>query len=462
MLYPPTVSAPEKPLPISRVLIRFLRNPLTTLPRGAYEQPITMLRTGKRTAAWVSDPNLVEDMLVTRSADFSKSELEKRVFARTLRDGVLTGEGKLWRWQRRTMSPMFRAADILRYIPEMTEAAEDQIAAWRSAGGGLQQIDHDMVETTFAIIARTMLAGGLPAESAAIKRATATLLSGVTWEVAYGLMRLPRWAPHPATLRLVLVARRLRGAVGAIISRRQREGGSGEDLLGMLLAARDPDTNEPMDHDRLINNLLTLLEAGHETTSRALTWTLYLLARAPDWQERLRREIAEVAGGGPILAEHYPRLALTQQVLKESMRLYPPVPVMQRLVARDLTLGGEHLPKGAFAIVPIYAIHRHRLLWEDPDRFDPMRFTPEREAALPRCQFMPFGAGPRICLGAAFAMVEATVVLASFLRAARFDWDGAHSPEPVSRITLQPKGGMPLQVTMLDSARAEMPSPFPA
>lgn len=452
-LYPPTVTPPEKPLPISRVLVRFVRNPLTALPRGAYEQPLTILRASKRVVIWLSDPALVEEVLVTRTAEFGKSELEKRVFARTLRDGVLTAEGKLWRWQRSSMAPMFRPGEILRYIPTIESAAEEQLATWRrSPNGSFQRIDTDMVETTFSIIARTMLAGGLPAESAVIKRATVALLSGAPWEVAYGLMRLPRWVPHPLTLPLVLSARRLRGAVGSIIRRRQAEGGTGDDLLGRLLAARDPDTGEPMDDERLINNLLTLLEAGHETTSRALTWTLYLLARAPEWQDRLRQEVTEAVGAGPITAECYPRLVLTRQVLNEAMRLYPPVPVMWRLLARETTLGGEDLPAGTGVIIPIYAIHRHRRLWSDPDRFDPMRFTPEREAAYPRCQFMPFGGGPRICMGAAFAMAEATVVLASFLRAARFDWDGKHAPEPTSRITLQPRGGMPLRVTMLDGA----------
>ena len=131
------------------------------------------------------------------------------------------------------------------------------------------------------------------------------------------------------------------------------------------------------------------------------------------------------------------------------MRLYAPVPVMSRLCVEPVELGGYSLPAGAIVIIPIFCIHRHRRLWEDPDRFDPSRFTPEREADYPRTQFMPFGAGPRICLGSAFAMTEATVILATLIRAARFEWDGKHVPEPVSRVTLQPRGGMPLKVTVL-------------
>jgi cytochrome P450 len=294
-----------------------------------------------------------------------------------------------------------------------------------------------------------MLQGGEPREAEIIKRDTARSLAHISWEIMYGLLQLPDWMPHPASCLLFRSAKRLRGAVFDIIARRQAEGGGGDDLLGRLLAARDPDTGEPMTMEQLINNLLTLLEAGHETTSRALSWTLYLLARAPEWQDLVREEVRSVANNGPIEAAHIPRLQITQQVLKEAMRLYAPVPVMTRVPTEATEIGGHPVAKGAHVVIPLWCIHRHKQLWEDPNRFDPTRFTPEREAAYPRTQFMPFGAGPRVCLGNAFAMTEATVILASLVRAARFDWDGRHNPEPVSRVTLQPRGGMPLKVTML-------------
>jgi cytochrome P450 len=454
-LYPPAIAPAERPLSLARLLYHLVRNPLSVLPPSAYEEPISVLRRSSGTVIWASDPALAEEVLLTRAAEFEKTAVEKRVFAWTLRDGVLTSEGRLWRWQRRSMAPMFRHADILRYVPAMAEAADEQIARWRRAGDGtVREIGEDMTETTFAIIARTMLAGNLPAEAAAIKKATARMLSRISWEMAYGLIGIPRWMPHPASLQLLLLAKQLRRLVGDIIARRQRGGGDADDLLGRLLAARDPDSGEPMDHDRLVNNLLTLLEAGHETTSRGLTWTLFLLARAPEWQERVREEVLAVTGGEPVTAEHLPRLTLTQQVLKESMRLYPPVPVMSRTAMRTGMLGGEEVPAGSMVVVPIWCIHRHRRLWSDPNRFDPTRFTPEREAEFPRGQFMPFGVGPRICLGAAFAMVEATVVLAGLIRAARFEWDGGDEPQPISRITLQPRSGMPLRVRLLNERRA--------
>ena len=449
-LVPPTVEAPPQPLPLWRFLPRFVRNPLLSLPVQVYNAPALAVAHAGRATIWISAPDLIEEVLLTRADEFGKSPIEKRVFDLSLGDGILTSEGALWRWQRRVMAPLFRPSEIMGYVPAMSQVAEETLGRWRSSeAGAVQAIDAEMTEATFAVIARTMLIGGEPAEGEAIKQATHLYLERVSWEVAYGLLRFPAWLWNPAKGQMRRAAAQLRGAVDAIVTRRSAEPEPGHDLLGRLLAARDPDTGEPMPRPRLINNLLTLLEAGHETTAKALTWTLYLLARAPEWQARVRAEVEAVAGRAPIAAEHIAKLQLTQQVLKEALRLYPPAPVMVRQARSATTVGGHALPAEAMVVIPIYAIHRHRALWEDPDAFDPDRFTPEREARMPRTQFMPFGAGPRICIGASFAMIEATAILATLVRGASFAWDGKHLPEPVSRVTLRPKGGMPLLVTVL-------------
>jgi cytochrome P450 len=243
----------------------------------------------------------------------------------------------------------------------------------------------------------------------------------------------------------------LRSAVAAILARRRQGGLEGEDLLARLARAKDPETGAPMSEKQLVDNLVTFLAAGHETTAKALTWTLYLLARAPQWQERIKAEVNAVAGGSPVEAGHLDRLVVTRMVLKEAMRLYPPAPVMTRLAGETMTLGRETVAAGTLIVIPIFAVHRHRKLWDDPDRFDPERFTAAREAGYPRTQFMPFGFGPRTCIGGTFAMMEATAMLATLVRGARFEWDGVHAPEPLSRVTLRPKGGMPLLVWMRDA-----------
>jgi cytochrome P450 len=264
------------------------------------------------------------------------------------------------------------------------------------------------------------------------------------------MLRFPPWLWYPGKFRRRRSAAKLRAATATILARRRAEGLQGDDLLARLARAQDPETGEPMSEKQLLDNLLTFLAAGHETTAKALTWTLYLLARAPQWQDRILAEIRSVIGTGPMTAEHFERLPVTRAVLKEAMRLYPPAPVMTRVAAEDIELGGKSIKAGTLMIIPIFVVHRHRKLWEDPDRFDPERFAPEREAKLARTQFMPFGFGPRTCIGSVFALMEATAILVTLVRHARFEWDGVHAPEPVSRITLRPKGGMPLKVWLRD------------
>jgi cytochrome P450 len=266
-------------------------------------------------------------------------------------------------------------------------------------------------------------------------------------------MNMPSWLPNPGMARVHGAVRSVRGCMKALIDRKRAEFAHGSpvtgDLISQLLAARDPETGESMSDVQLINNLLTIVEAGHESTASALTWTLYLLARSQTWQDLVRDEVVRVVGTGPIEARHLPLLVLTQQVFKEALRLYPPGSTIGRVFTGPLTIAGEHFEPGDVAMIPVYCIHRHRRLWADPALFDPDRFTPQREAALRRYQFMPFGIGGRACVGSAFAITEAQIVLATLIRAARYEWTDRREPEPVSRDTLRPRGGLRLSVTWL-------------
>lgn len=243
----------------------------------------------------------------------------------------------------------------------------------------------------------------------------------------------------------------MRSQVAALLreqsERRRAQGEPANDLMQRLIAARDPESGRAMDEQQLVDNLLTFYLAGHETTAKALTWTLYLVARSPEWAAVLEEEIARVTGGAAVGAEHVERLVAVQQVLKESMRLYPPVPIMSRQSVADATLDGNAIRPGTSVLIPIYAIHRHARRWENADSFDPHRFAPGREAALARYQYMPFGAGPRVCIGRSFAMIEATAILATLLQGARFAMAGGREPSPVAGVTLIPAGGLRLRVS---------------
>jgi len=454
-LYPPTVVGPPRPLPLRRFLLRFVRNPLASLPQPVYEQPILVHDNGRSVVAWVTGPDLIEQVLLHTSELFPKTPLEKQVFAHTLGDGILTSQGANWKWQRRTAAPLFRPADLAALVPLMTAAAADQVARWRaSEPGSVQAIDRDMTETTFHVISQTMFAGSADAEAETIMKAADGALATISWDIAAAMLRFPDWLWYPGKYRRRRLGRELREAVAAILARRRAAGLEGDDLLARLARAQDPETGEPMSEKQLVDNLVTFLAAGHETTAKALTWTLYLIARAPQWQERIHAEVRRVAGDDALGAQHLDRLEVTRMVLEESMRLYPPAPIMTRMASRDLQLGGVTVPANALIVIPVFAVHRHRKLWQDPDRFDPERFAPGRKAKYARAQFMPFGFGPRTCIGMTFAMMEATVILATLVRRARFEWDGVHAPEPLGRVTLRPKGGMPLLVRLRDAIAA--------
>jgi cytochrome P450 len=448
-LYPPTVRGAPHLLPLHSYLFRFVRNPLSSLPQAAYEEKIIVYDNGRAVIVWVCDPRLIEEVLFHGAERFPKTLLERRVFESSVGDGILTSQGATWRWQRRTAAPLFRPADLARLVPAMAAAAEMQLARWsESRAGSLQAVHRDMTETTFRVMSATMLAGSADSEADTILRCSDKGLSTISWDFAAAMLHFPGWLWYPGKYRRRRVAAELRATVAQILARRRAAGFEGDDLLARLARAQDPETGAPMSEKQLIDNLVTFLVAGHENTAKSLTWALYLLARAREWRQRIRDEVLAVAGEEQVRAEHLDRLVVTKAVLEEAMRLYPPAPAMTRQAACTTELGGEKIPEGANIVISIFALHRHRRLWDDPDRFDPERFAPERRGKIARTQFMPFGFGPRTCIGASFAMMEGVAILATLIRRADFEWDGRHLPEPLSRVTLRPKGGMPLRVTV--------------
>jgi cytochrome P450 len=453
-LYPPRVRPPIAPRRFPFYLYDVVRNPISAWPPAVFEEPMLLADGPMGRLAWVMHPTFVKEVLLDKREVFRKTLLEKRVLGPLLGNGVFTSEGADWKWQRQVVAPLFRHGGLQQCVPAMVAAAEEMVARWQ-AEPGLRGIDRDMAAVTFRIISDTMLPGGDTFVSRAIENAHTDYLMPISWEVAYGMIGMPAWMPHPGTRSMRRAEREMRAAVAALISARRRNPLPRDDLFSRLIAARHPDTGEAMPDESLIDNLLTFLAAGHATTAMALTWTLYLLARSPDWEARLVEEIGGVAGKARIEAAHLDRLVLVEQVLKEAMRLYPPAPIMMREAREDTAIGEAAIPKGTRVIVPIYAIHRHRKLWSDADRFDPSRFSAAAEDERTRYQFMPFGAGPRICIGMSFAMLEAKAVLATFLRSCRFGHVAGCDPEPISRLTLRPHGGMRLRV----SGREARPDP---
>jgi cytochrome P450 len=443
---PPHVVPPARAIKGVPLIVGFLRNPLEIVPQDAYEQDYVAFNGLGPRFAWVTGPDLIKTVLLDESDKFSKS-VQIEFFGPLLGQGILTSEGADWKWQRQVAAPMFRRQDLLSFVPVFVSATRDLLDRWRrSPAGTPQQIAADMTDITFDIICATLLPSSDATVGLALAASADRLQRSAMWRQLYVTAHMPKWVPQPGARRIRATVRALRASVAAMLTERRRAVSQPDDLFRRLMAAHDPVTGASMNDEQLIDNLLTFYLAGHETTSKALTWTLYLLACSPQWMEALAEEIAKVTSGKPVSCDHIDKLVLTQQVIKESMRLYPPVPTTSRQAIGDVRLG-EHLIKAGTSIaIPIYAMHRHRKRWRHPNAFDPTRFAPEHEGEISRYQYMPFGAGPRICIGMAFAMIEITTILATILQKARLAPADDHAPLPVARITLHPKGGMPLRI----------------
>ncbi len=426
-------------------IAKFVRNPLEVIPQAAYEEDYVAFGSARAPRAWVTSPSMIKAVLLEERDKFRKL-MQIRLLGPLLGKGILTSEGADWKWQRQAAAPMFRPQTLGAFVPAFVRAADDTLARWRAAPGSVQGVDDDMARATFDVISATLLPSADQALAHQMQDSIRALQRHGGWDLLYASLSFPAWVPRPGMVRAYEAMRSLRDAVARLLAR-QRDSGK-DDLLQRLVAARDPETGRAMDDHQLVDNLLTFYLAGHDTTARALAWTLYVLARSAHWTATLQDEIERVTAGAPVEARHIEGLVLVQQVLKESMRLYPPVPMMSRQAVADVVIEGREIRKGASILMPIYAIHRHAKRWERPDEFDPTRFAPGKEAAIPRYQYMPFGAGPRVCIGMSFAMMEATAILATLVRHARFEATG-EEPVPVARVTLLPKGGVNLKVIPL-------------
>lgn len=448
------VEVPQPPpghLPFLLLLARTVGNPVASWGRDLYREPAVHYRSLGLQTLFLLDPALIQTVLLDEAESYSKSPIHDDILGEGGGQGLLIADGEHWRWQRRVLAPLFRAEEVGAYVPAFVAACAPLLERWSAAEpGALQAIDMDMASATLQVLEDTVLGAGLSAEDHRLVAAAATsFLKPTVWKIAYASLKLPPWTPHPGSLRMTRASRDLRDVAARALARGREQGAEGKNLLGRLMAATDPVSGEAMPESLIIDNLVTFLLAGHETTAQALTWTLYLLALFPEWQERARAEVMAVAGG-KVGREHLPQLPLIESIFQEAMRLYPPAPSLARVAKSATSLGGRELKAGATIIIPIYVVHRHERLWTDPLRFDPARFAPEAKASRHRCAYMPFGAGPRTCIGATFAMLEGKAMLATLLSRARFELPPGEVPVPFARVTLRPQQGLRLKVSLLD------------
>ncbi|MDO9020428.1 MAG: cytochrome P450 [Deltaproteobacteria bacterium] len=391
----------------------------------------------------VTDPALAHAVLVEHSDAFMKG-LGLSYFMRPLLgNGLLSSEGDFHRRQRRMLAPSFmpkRLADYATTIAERSEAAQRALR-----DGAAVDVNAVMMRLTLEIVGATLFGAEVGAEAEEVHGALSDAMAQMSRVVRSVIPIPPTW-PTPGNRRGLRAVARLDRVVYGLIEERRRSGVERNDFLSMLLAARDEGGGQMTDR-QVRDEAMTIFLAGHETTANALTWTFYLLARNPAARERLERELdAHLGGRTPTLAD-LAKLPYAMMVFKESMRLYPPAYVVARRALRDVEVAGRHIPKGHLVIINIIGMHHDPALFPDPERFDPERFTPEAEKALPKNAFLPFGAGPRVCIGNHFALMEGHLALATLAQRVRFERSPSAPPaemEPL--VTLRPKGGMPMTV----------------
>jgi len=392
----------------------------------------------------VVHPDGVKHVLQDNNRNYDKNNLDYRVLRQLLGQGLLTSEGDFWLRQRRLIQPMFHRERVLAWGNLMSESALAMLAGWREWARSGQPLDvaAEMGRLTLKIVARALFSFDTERHAADITNNLA-IANRHFGRLGLITVLLP-FFPTPENLRFQAAVRKLNRIARELIRARRADSGGQDDLLAVMLAARDEHGRPAMSERQLRDELLTLLLAGHETTANALAWTWVLLSRHPEVEANLQDELRSVLGGAPPTASDLPRLPYTRMVIEESMRLYPPAWGVSRHALGDDELGGFHLRKGTNVFLCTYITHRHPEFWPDPERFDPRRFESGQVERRPRYAYFPFGGGPRLCIGNQFALLEAQMVLATVAQHYRLRLVPDYPIEPQPLVTLRPRFGVPM------------------
>jgi cytochrome P450 len=431
-------------MPILGMLPAIRRDPVGVFMQAARRfGDVVYFKIGPRRGYLITNPDDVRHVLQDNARNYHKSPLyaKLRMF---LGNGLLTSEDEFWLRQRRIAQPAFHRQRMAELAGVMAQAARDAADEWQRLASAGQPVDVDekMMRLTRTVVGRALLGSDLGPFTSTIDQAW-TIINQHIGESFWSLGFTDKW-PTPKYRRFQAARAVLRGAVDHVIAERRRSGSDGADLLSMLMSARDEETGEAMTDEQLRVEVTTFLLAGQETTSLALTWTWYLLSQHPRARRRLEEEIDVVLNGRPPEYSDLLHLPYMRMVIDEAMRLYPPAWGFSRQALADDQLGGFRLPRGWLAFVIPYVLHRLPSFWEDPEAFDPERFSPERSADRSKFVYIPFGAGPRQCIGNQFALIETQLSVATLAQSYRLHLKPGHRVDPWPLITLRPRFGMPM------------------
>lgn len=423
-------------------LVELGQDPLAFLTSCRDYGDIVPLRLGLTPTCLLTNPEYIEEVLKNRES-FIKSP-GFRVLKTLLGEGLLTAEGESWLWQRRLAQPVFHQKRINNYGDIMVKYTDRMLQTWQD--GEVHDIHADMMRLTLAIVMKCIFNTDVDAgEAKVVANALDVTMhwfeskrkqNFLSWE----------WFPRPENIRYRHAVAAMDEAIYQLISDRRNSSEKSNDLLSMLMEARDEETQQQMDDKLLRDEVATLMLAGHETTANALSWTWMLISQHPEVQEKLSAELKAVLQGKLVTTADLPRLTYTQQVIKESMRLYPPVALIGREAAEDTTIGDYEIPKGTVIMISQWVMHRHPKYFDRAEEFLPERWTDEFEKQLTKGVYIPFGDGPRICIGKGFAMMEAALLLATIAQRFQIEIEPGFPIVPQPSITLRPEYGIKVQV----------------
>lgn len=438
--FPVRVQLVTQPMGILQSLAAARSNVLSIIPEIATKQPIISGKTGKR---WhmVMDPEGLRNILLKNVENYPKSAVTKNLLKPAIGDSLFVAEGSHWRWQRRAAAPVFSHRNVMNLSPIMSAAAARSCERIRNNNENPINFFDEMVTTTFDVISDVTFSDDEGFDRISVHRAIDSYIAEAGKISLPDILGFPEWVPRLGRIMSGHNLKEMKRLADNVIDRRR--GGASKsplDLLDLLLSGVDPKTNRKMDTGELRDNLLTFIVAGHETTALTLSWALYLLANDQRVQDLARNEVNEHVLKDQVVGGDVQNLKYVRSIIDEALRLYPPAALVSRTAVGPDELCGREVKPGDTVIIPIYALHRHHKLWSRPDSFCPERFESDR--LIDRYAYLPFGDGPRVCIGANFAINEAVIILSTLVKNFRFKPVSGRVPSPKMILTLRPEGGV--------------------
>jgi cytochrome P450 len=432
-------------LPLLGNMLDFQRDRLGFLMKAAQYGQVVKYPIANIAFYQINHPEGIKRVLQDNHHNYIKGEMFD--FVREVVDGLLTLEGQSWLHQRRMMQPIFHRQHISEFGPQITEATLRMLNRWqpRALSGKELELTHEMTHLTMQIVTRALFGSAVVDEQNRISQAIATVLNHISFR--YDVPFYPTLkVPTLHNLRVRSAIRAIDQIIYGIIQNRQNQPEEINDLLSLLMQAREAESGAVMTIQQLRDEVLTFFIAGHETTAVLLSWVFYLLGKHPQVEERLYAEIEHVLGSKTPAAEDYPNLPYTRMVLEETLRLYPPAWITNRTAVAEDQICGYTIPAGATVAISPYVLQHHPDFWEQPEKFEPQRFSPEQVAKRPHFVHFPFGGGPRQCIGSGFAMLEACLVLVTMLQHYHFRLVPDQQVVAKPGVTLRPRDGIRVQI----------------